>query len=93
MLQNCSINDEYDYTERDANGKDLLNSKKKSILLLDQEKTYHRNERQLEKFTLQTNRLLDELSAEKEIVLLENYLLFCTARDCSILISFQEFHS
>lgn len=91
--KNCSINDEYDYTERDANGKDLLNSKKKSILLLDQEKTYHRNERQLEKFTLQTNRLLDELSAEKEIVLLENYLLFCTARDCSILISFQEFHS
>ncbi|XP_043485160.1 inositol-pentakisphosphate 2-kinase [Leptopilina heterotoma] len=91
---NCSINDEYDYSKRDANEKELPNSKKKSILLLRQEKTCDRNERQtLGKFTVQNNRLLDELSAEKEIVLLENYLLFCTARDCSILIAFQEFHS
>lgn len=69
----------------------MQNSIKDSILLLNRQKSHDRNKRRtLENFSVQNNRLLDKLPTDKEIVFVENYLLFCTARDCSILIAFQE---
>ncbi|XP_051164350.1 inositol-pentakisphosphate 2-kinase [Leptopilina boulardi] len=87
---NSAINDDY-YTKNDGKKKEMQNSIKDSILLLNRQKSHDRNKRRtLENFSVQNNRLLDKLPTDKEIVFVENYLLFCTARDCSILIAFQE---
>ena len=50
----------------------------------------HLKEKILERFTAEDKSIIEYFPIEEQILALQNYLLFCTARDCSILIAFQE---